>query len=117
MLILICGIPNAGKTTFSRHFENVLHVDDYHMDYCNKLASQAEGDVCIEGIYNAAWQRKKLIQACINQSPKVCIWLDTPLEVCTERENRGRPLIIFNHNKMEIPSMAEGWNIIIRIGG
>ena len=123
MLTLICGIPNAGKTTYSARYDNVMHLDDAfgqtRYDLCNKFASQAEGDVCVEGAYNQIWQRKALIEACQHQSPKVCIWLDTPLEECLEREQNGRKrtlaIIHIHHNAFEPPTLEEGWDEIIRI--
>lgn len=124
MLTLICGIPNSGKTTYSARLENVIHLDDAPLmaryESCNRDASQASGDVCVDGVYNQVWQRKKLLEACKHQSPKVCIWLDTPLEECLEREKnyRKRPLAIVHahHNAFEPPTLEEGWDEIIRIG-
>lgn len=125
MLTLICGIPNAGKTTLSTQYAHVIHLDDLdgrtHYDQCNRFASLYQGDVCVEGVYNRVRQRRELLEACKHQSPKVCIWLDTPLEECLEREKnyRKRPLAIVHahHNAFEPPTLEEGWDEIIIIKG
>lgn len=124
MLTLICGIPNAGKTTYSAQYDNVIHLDDANdCRQCNAqcgIASRVNEDICVEGVYNQAWQRKALIEACQNQSPKVCIWLDTPLEECLERERNGRNRVLatvrLHHKILEPPTYDEGWDEIIRIG-
>ena len=123
MLTLICGLPNAGKTTYSSKHSNVIHFDDYHnsFDRCNKVASSIQGDVCVEGVYNSVRRRKELLDACRHQDRKVCIWLDTPLEECIEREKnfRKRPLGIVHahHRSFQPPTLEEGWDEVIIIKG
>lgn len=115
-LTLICGLPNAGKTTYSAQFGNVIHLDDYFRDFdaCNSMASQASEDVCIEGIYNTKKKRKDLLE-CINKDyKKVCIWLNTSTEECIKRENRNRSkhLILSCAKQLEPPTEDEGWDEI-----
>ena len=126
MLTLICGIPNAGKTTYSSKYDNVIHLDDMHIrggkyNNCNILAGKTEGDVVVEGVYVTAKQRRELISSCIRKSPKICIWIDTPLDVCIEREKkyRKRPSCVVrgHHYKFEQPTYDEGWDEIIVIQG
>ena len=126
MITLICGIPNAGKTTYSQRYENVIHLDDVprsggQFHNCNRMASEAKGDVCVEGVYNSVRRRKELLEACKHQDRKVCIWLDTPLEECLKREAsyRKRPMgLVYSHHKtLEIPTEEEGWDEVIVIKG
>lgn len=128
MLTLICGIPNAGKTTYSSQHINVIHLDDGRSPHlnerfkeCNETASEMQGDVCVEGVYNSAKCRKQLLEACKHQDRKVCIWLDTSPEECKrrEREYRKRPVgIVDAHYKsLEPPTLDEGWDEIIVIKG
>ena len=115
-LTLICGHPNSGKTTFSQRFENVLHLDDFPPSKflnCNEAVRKADGDVVVEGIYNLRCRREKLLEACMNKKPKICYWLDTPLEVCRERERTGRQRDgVMEHSYFESPTLDEGWDEI-----
>lgn len=126
MITLICGLPNAGKTTYSSRYDSVIHFDAIphtntmeQFAKCNEMASKASGDVCVEGVYNSVKRRKELLKACIHHDRKVCIWLDTPLEECLSRERsyRKRPLDITrsHHRTFEPPTLSEGWDEIIRI--
>lgn len=122
MMTLICGLPNAGKTTYSKQFDNVIHFDDMprkggQFKNCNAKARMAKGDICVEGVYNSAKVRKELIRACRCQSPKVCIWIDTEVDECVRRENeyRKRPvgIVLSHHKSFEPPTFEEGWDEII----
>lgn len=124
MLTLICGLPNAGKTTYSSKYDTVIHFDDIprkggQFENCNKRASEVKGDVCVEGVYNSARRRKQLLEACKHQDRKVCIWIDTPLEECIRREceYRKRPIgMVHAHRKsFEPPTLEEGWDEVIVI--
>ena len=123
-LVLICGLPNAGKTTYSRRYDNVIHFDtvparvgDTQYDACNRLAAETAGDVCVEGVYNQRKTRAGLLAACRDKSPKVCVFIDTPPDVCAARETRNRPAgLIRAHNKtLQRPDLSEGWDEIITI--
>ena len=118
-MILIMGRPNSGKTTYSQRFENVLHLDDFPYNRflnCNAAVAKAKGEVVVEGIYNFRCRRIKLLESYHGMGEKVCIWLDTPVEECLRREDRGR-------NKCDItaplqpPTLDEGWDEIIIIRG
>ena len=122
MLTLICGLPNAGKTTYSSRFKNVIHLDDiprhgHQFKECDKKASAVVGDVCVEGVYNSVKERKALIKACEHQSPKVCIWLDTDVNECVRRENQYRKrtvgMVLSHHKSFQPPTLDEGWDEVI----
>ena len=114
-MILIIGYPNAGKTTYSAQFDNVLHLDDFPPSKflnCNEAVKQADGEVVVEGIYNLRCRRKKLLEAVKKDEKKVCIWLNTPIEECIKRENRGRPRQVVI-GPFQPPTLDEGWDEII----
>lgn len=123
MLTLICGIPNAGKTTYSQRFENVIHTDEIepigrsYVQGVYKILSEMDGDVCVEGTFLDKRGRGKLLD--IYNGNARCIWLDTPLEECIRRENRGRGTLITRncHACMQPPTLDEGWDEIIIIRG
>lgn len=73
-----------------------------------------QDDVCVEGTYLAVRQRRKLLSA-YKGDRKICIWLNTPLDVCIARENRGRKdgLHIMCAKAIQPPTLDEGWNEII----
>ena len=112
MLTLICGHPNAGKTTYSERFENVLHFDEYLGRYADGYAIAAGmDDVVVEGLFQKRKTRLELLDALADHSPKVCIWVDTPTEVCKARPDfKGRA-------RMEPPTLDEGWDEMIVIRG
>lgn len=126
MLVLICGLPNAGKTTYSLQYDNVVHVDevvaqkrsltDTLLDMIRE-ADKESVDLCIEGVFPMANIRKMFRKEYSGKAK--CIWLDTPYEECIKRENRGRAqLLIENCQKIfEPPTYDEGWDEIIIIGG
>ena len=119
MLTLICGIPNAGKTTYSKQFDNVIHLDDLnHGKLVLERIKDETGDVCVEGVYLISRQRRDLIKAYKGQGTK-CIWLNTPVDECIARENRGRKEVLIRNSAMilEPPTYAEGWDEIEVIHG
>lgn len=124
-MLLICGIPNAGKTTYSARFENVLHLDDFdrkpsQYKNCIRAAGEAEGDVVVEGVFNTAKKRRDLLEA-VQGKPfrRVCIWLDTPTDICLQRERsyrkRSDHLVLSNAERFQPPTYDEGWDEIIVI--
>lgn len=120
MFTLVCGIPNSGKTTFSNRWSgSVVHLDDtegrHRLKTALEMVREAEGDICVEGVYLHHAQRRELAQA--YRGAKLCIWLDTPLDVCIAREDRGRGTLITRNCAalFEPPTLDEGWDEIVRI--
>lgn len=110
MLTLICGMPRAGKTTYSRQFDNVIHLDGLSYHAVKRKVAEALGDIVVDGVYAHPQNRKSLIAA-YNGKGKRCIWLDTPLEV-----RRTRPMWHpCPEMEFEPPTLDEGWDEIIRI--
>lgn len=115
MFTLICGLPNAGKTTYSAQFNNVLHLDDFPPSRflnCNRAVAESDGDVVVEGIYNIRCRRELLLKGA--KGLKVCIWIDTPLEVCLSRCSEGRPehIVHTGARMFQPPTYSEGWDEI-----
>lgn len=124
-MILIMGYPNAGKTTYSQNYEDVIHLDDFgrgKFAKCNEAVLHSDGNVVVEGIYNTAKRRKSLLDAVSEKNcRKVCIWIQTPLEECLRREKmyrmRGDNVVLVSADMFEEPTYSEGWDEIITIKG
>lgn len=121
-MVVVCGLPNAGKTTYSKSFANVLHYDDIRRKTQGERIRiyQSKKYDCIEGIYNTAEMRKRLLDALsVYEDKMVCVLLDTPIDECIIREKsyRKRPECIIKYNKLEPPTLDEGWDEIIIIRG
>ena len=118
MLTLICGLPNAGKTTFSLQYDNPLHLDDIGTaDNVIDKIKQLNGDIVVEGFFGKSADRRKIRSAYNGKA--VCIFIDISLNESIKRENRKRhPSILRNAARyFEPPTYGEGWNNIIHIGG
>ena len=119
-IFLICGLPNAGKTTFSKQFKTVLHYDDIsHLPKKERdhiiLTTDAE---CVEGVFNTRANRTWITRN-VPHDHKVCIWIDTPVDECIRREKRFRSefFIQILNKHFEPPTLDEGWDEIIHIKG
>ena len=113
MLTLICGLPNAGKTTYSKRFDNPLHLDDIGTaDNVIDKMKQLNGDVVVEGFFRTSADRKKIRSAYSGDA--VCIFIDISVDESIKRENRKRhPSILRNASKkFEPPTLDEGWDEI-----
>lgn len=113
MLILICGLPRAGKTTYSEQYENVIHLDrcGSYQSVMNRVKHR-NGDVVVDGVYRLKTERENLIRAYSGSGLKRCIWLNTPDEVRRSRQGWDK----FCDKLFEPPTYAEGWDEIIIIG-
>lgn len=111
MFTLICGISRAGKTTFSKLFDNVIHLDDYINSkncYDNVIKDIHNGIICdgvtLEGCYNKATKRVELIKN-IRSDYYRCIWLNTSKEKIKSRT-------VYVYMSFEQPTLEEGWDEI-----
>lgn len=116
MLILICGHSRAGKTTYSKRYNEickVIHLDDTGSLYeVIKEVKKQTDDVVVEGIYYNPKDRLDLIKSYSGKGLK-CICLDTPQTV---REERIGHKLKFAYPFL-IPTLDEGWDEIIIIRG
>lgn len=107
------------KTTFSKCYDNVIHLDAYGLapkSYPRVIdkVRKADGDVIVEGIYNTAEIRMELLKAYTGGGEKMCIWIDTPLDIIESRFHpKFRPKNL--PHPFEPPSFSEGWDKIVRI--
>ena len=118
MIKLICGMSRAGKTTYSKQFEDVIHLD-----YCGGITtcydralekvSKANENVIIEGVYNTADRRMALLSAYNGDGKRVCVWLNTDLDIIASRTFDRIP----KPTHFEPPTLDEGWDEIIIIRG
>ena len=114
MMILVCGMPRAGKTTYSKRFKDipVVHADECHT-FSNLLKTiKRHEDVVVDGIFHEPFNRKSLLQHRPNEYSK-CIWLDTPIEVRKSRQGYST----FSPRHFKPPTFEEGWDEIIIIRG
>lgn len=118
MITLICGRPRAGKTTYSKRFENVIHLDDSRFlslkdrynDVLNKIRNNVF-DIVVDGIYSTKKQRIELLKTYKGFGSR-CIWINTDLNTISKR-------YLF-HKKdpypFDSPTYDEGWDEVIEIG-
>lgn len=117
-MYLVMGIPNAGKTTYSQQFANVIHADDYignHDEY-RKLLETVDSE-CIEGLYTTRKSRLLLLSECPNAERRVCVFIDTPPDVCMAREGEHNCSIPYHARRLEPPTYGEGWDEIWVVRG
>ena len=113
MIILICGQPRAGKTTYSKNFTcKVIHLDECHRYTIvnEKVKEVGFNDVVVEGVYKRPIDRQKLLEAYKGNKSR-CIWIDTPLEIRSQREN----FFSWSNVRFKPPTYDEGWDEIVRI--
>lgn len=112
MLTLICGLPNAGKTT---HYSDALHQDE--IGTIDRIISTIKDmpDVTIEGYFGRAEERSRVRSA--HKDNAICIFINISVEESIRRENRNRhPQILRNAARFfEPPTLSEGWDEIITI--
>ncbi len=110
MLTLICGIPNAGKTT---GYPDALHLDEIgFIQTARRLVKGVDRDVAIEGVFAKPEQRMAIRSA--YDGPARCVFIDISADESVHRETRNRPETILRNaaQYFEPPTYAEGWDEI-----
>ena len=95
------------------HFDDIQHrTSEDIFRNCAEIVRNAPDDIIVEGVYGTRKRRAELLRA--SHGKKVCIWLDTPVDVCIARENRNRPtaIITIHAHRFEPPTLDEGWDEI-----
>lgn len=118
MIILICGVGRAGKTTYSEAFEDVIHFDlmgrmAERYRNINEIVSHKDNAI-IEGIYNRKEYRIELLKAYKGKDRK-CVWINTPKSIVLERLANDGIFFTQEHFYFEPPTYSEGWDEIIVI--
>lgn len=111
MLILICGLPRAGKTTYAERYDDVIHLDTCgaYRGVIHTIRGK-KGNVVVEGVYQNRHLRETLIKA-YNGSGCKCIWLNTSQEIRQKRKGWHKGCDYY----FEPPTLDEGWDEIIII--
>ena len=118
MLTMICGLPNAGKTSLSSKYGNVLHQDEIGtIDRIISAINQMHGDVIIEGYFGRTDERQRIISSYKGKAK--CLFIDITVEESIKRENRNRrPQMLRNAARFfEPPTYDEGWDEILVLRG
>ncbi len=120
-MILICGRSRAGKTTYSKQFENVIHQDSFYgnlLERYQQVCDRVTDDSVVDGIFHTAESRKMLLSKC-NNAHNTCIYVDTPLNVIALRMTHGKTDDISRviPTDFEQPTYEEGWDEIITVKG
>ena len=142
MLIVLCGLPGAGKTTLSNKMAELYNAQIYHYDNWrpdlkrqsrilarNKMYSDIRSDllhgidVIIDDLHLRGKDRLKLLSF-VSDIPcdKILIVVDTPTDVCIfrnrHRKNRISDNFIYIAEKQfENPTLNEGWDSVIYYKG
>ena len=113
MFILLCGLPRAGKTTYSKKYDSsyqIVHTDMCGMHQTKIYVAQTKGDIVVDGVYKGAKERADLCRT-YSGNYKKCIWLNTSKKVRMKRANYSRHC----DYPFEPPTYDEGWDEIIII--
>jgi len=134
-LLLCVGYPASGKTTFSKHvteyYDNIVRInqDDQTRSGCIDLFNKNVKNnktIIVDGCNITKERRKEWLDLAFK--PRTwCIWFDTSFEECKYRISRRKNhptvkdgnhgIVILNslQNKLEPPTLEEGFEKIIRI--
>lgn len=123
-MILICGYSRAGKTTYAERYDHVIHMDMIPgFSFAEKYKNTADyirgkKDVVVEGVFHTQEGRIALLSAC-EDDEKICVWINIDLDTIALRATGGRSS---DHKYVlptgfEAPSIDEGWDKIMIIGG
>lgn len=110
VLTLVCGLPNAGKTT---GYPDALHQDEIGTteNVCAAI-SRIDGDATIEGYFPTAECRRKVRDA--YRGSARCVFIDISVDESIRREDRNRHESTLRNAArfFEPPTYAEGWDEI-----
>lgn len=110
MLTLICGLPNAGKTS---GYPDALHLDEIgFVQTARNIVKGMDGDVAIEGVFARPEQRRTMRTAYDGQAK--CVFIDISADESIRRETRNRPDWLLRNaaERFIPPTYAEGWDEI-----
>lgn len=137
-LVVLCGIPGSGKTTFARELARNSGASLYCFDERPKAFSPTFSDfvraqmwkeiaddlrngydvICDDANTLLRWRAGILAATEGTASERVLVTMDVPLDVCLER-NKGREfclpdfVLYESSDQYEEPSLKEGWDKII----
>lgn len=96
-----------------------MGFDEYLVNLIRESHNNGES-IIVDDMYITKESRQKLLSAISDiECKKVLIVLQTPLELCVERDrirtshNLGKPIVYNFNKKYESPSLEEGWDEIL----
>ena len=134
-MILFVGLPGSGKSTFykNHYFNTHLRISNDLLKTKNRtqklleFCSETNMSFVIDNTCTTKAVRKRFLDFCSTiKAPlkKICIYFDTPVGVCIERNNEriGKekvPItaILMKVKELERPALEEGFDEIIVIEG
>lgn len=148
VLYLMCGLPGSGKTTAAKNVikndPNIKYVSrdeirytmvsdqDHYFDrenevyreFCNQISRwlQQGNYVIADATHLTKNSRKKLLNNIIKPAQIRCIFVNTPFNVCMERNSKRKGItrvpdkqMYRMKNTLQIPSATEGFDMIFTI--
>lgn len=129
-LTMMCGLPNSGKTTKANNIAEetgatIIRVDDYTYLYQEgykpnqiieivindtKSAIERGEDVVYDAVNATKSERKQLFDNFSTIADVVCVYMDTPTEMCVSRDKHGWSS--FYARFFEAPTIDEGFEIV-----
>lgn len=142
VLIVMCGLPGSGKSTYTKYITDSGHFECVSTDQIRK---RLYGDENIQGngkeVFDTAFlqlqtfglakkhcvfdatnitqkARRRVVQECRNYYDLiVCKYIDTPLEVCLHRNSQRervvpKEVILRMANQFTMPSREEGFDYV-----
>ena len=76
-----------------------------------------DGEIIVEGVYTTKRSRMKLLEAVKTNDKRICIWIDTSLDVALKRGGRKEKAIKQIAETSELPTLEEGWDEIVIVKG
>lgn len=123
MIIFITGLPNSGKSYFTKNIKNCIHLDNYivdgyhgnhpHKDIDDMLKQYQ--NVFIEGILPMPGQRKIFFHKYFKHNI-ICVYLDTDKDIIFSRNTRYTKEVLQQFfNCFNPPQLNEGYLSLVTI--
>lgn len=129
-LTMMCGLPNSGKTTKANNIAEetgatIIRVDDYTHLYQDgykpnqileivindtKSALECGENVVYDAVNATKSERKQLFDNFSTIADVVCVYMDTPAEMCVSRDKHGWSSIYARF--FEVPTTDEGFELV-----
>ena len=148
VLYLMCGLPGSGKTTVAKNVvkndPNIKYVsrddirytmvsdqehyfdreNEVYREFCNQISRwlQQGNYVIADATHLTKNSRKKLLNNIIKPVQIRCIFVNTPFDICMERNSKRKGItrvpdkqMYRMKNTLQVPSAIEGFDMIFTI--